>query len=156
MVSGTHEFTPLIHLFTPIFWNRRFCSILTTYHTISRHQCMPRRTRRRPHNPGSPLSRSLASQLVTYALLRPPRAAREAPCGTAAGKTAPTVGRNWALEYLFVPALNVLLTSAIIQFPSCDQRARHFPCTIIAGVHAFVRSLAVLLLFLPQVQPAAA
>ena len=48
---------------------------------------MPRRTRRRPHNPGSPLSRSLASRLVIYALLRPPRAAREAPCGTAAGKT---------------------------------------------------------------------
>ena len=45
----------------------------------------------------------------------------------------------------------VLLTSAIIQFPSCDQRARHFPCTIIAGVHAVARSLAVLLLFLPQV-----
>ena len=115
---------------------------------------MPRRTRRRPHNPGSLLSRSLASRLITYALLRPPRAAREAPCGTAAGKTAPTVGRNWALEYLFVPALNVLLTSAIIQFPSCDQRARHFPCTIIADVHAFVRSLTlhVLFLFLPQVE----
>ena len=46
-----------------------------------------------------------------------------------------------------VAALNVLLASAIIQFPSCDQRARHFPCTIIADVHAFVRSLTLHVLF---------
>ena len=79
------------------------------------------------------------------------------PCRFAPGRFAARASRAFARPHRQPTTngsyrrSNVLLASAIIQFPSCDQRARHFPCTIIAGVHAFVRSLAVLLLFLPQV-----